>query len=181
MEAVIKNEAQPLYIVDSIYSPTTESDHLTKSGDPIDAIAFPGMADPEGQREHKELEQHFDHGQQVHWETPHSRRVDRNAYAVDEVRRLAWDDWNNQSNNTLFDHNMDDYANDLWTEMTQMEWDSLAPRETNRRANWYDISPELRDRLNRLNEYETDGLPFIELSVTQAWLARYEHERNRLD
>ena len=64
--------------------------------------------------------------------------------------------------------------------MTQMELDFLAPRESSWRANWYDITPELRDRMDRLNKCESEGLTVTELSVAQAWLARYEHERTSL-
>ena len=64
---------------------------------------------------------------------------------------------------------MNQYDAELWT---YMEWDFLAPREQKWRANWYEMWPVLRDSLNRLNEYESEGLPVTELSVAQAWLDR---------
>ena len=79
------------------------------------------------------------------------RQVQKDTYPVHEVRRLAWEDWYTQFNNTLYDHVMNDYDADLWTYMTQMEWDFLFPREPSWRANWYQVSPELKDRLDRLN------------------------------
>ena len=85
----------------------------------------------------------------------------------------------NQFNNTLYDRDMDSYNRELWNEMTQMEWDLLAP-QTNWRANWTAVSPELRDRLRRLEEYEADENIYTEVSVAQAWLARYEWERTEL-
>ena len=64
--------------------------------------------------------------------------------------------------------------------MGQMQWDFLAPDELDWRANWYEVSHELRDRLNRLNYYQSEGLPWTEVSVAQAWLVQYERERTRL-
>ena len=58
--------------------------------------------------------------------------------------------------------------------MTQMEWDFLPPREPDWRANWSEVTPELRDRLARLNHHQSEG------SVAQGWLGRYEHERTRI-
>ena len=42
------------------------------------------------------------------------------------------------------------------------------------------MSPELRDVLNRLTKYESEGLSVTGLSVAQAWLDRYEQERTSL-
>ena len=75
---------------------------------------------------------------------------------------------------------MTDTDPELWTYMDQMQWDFLAPRELNWRANGCEVSPELRDRLDRLNHYLSLGLPCTELSVAQAWLCQYGHERTRL-
>ena len=70
----------------------------------------------------------------------------------------------------MFGHEMNNYDNKLWTEMTQMEWDFLAHREPNWRANWYKVTPELRDRLKRFNEYQSEGYPVTELSLINASL-----------
>ena len=68
---------------------------------------------------------------------------------------------------------MTDTDAELWTFMDQVLW-------LDWRANWYGVSPELRDRLDRLNHYQSEGLPCTEVSVAQAWLGQYEHERTRL-
>ena len=49
METVIKNEANPLYIVVPVYFPFTENANLTEPEGPAEGIAFAGMADQEGQ------------------------------------------------------------------------------------------------------------------------------------
>ena len=68
------------------------------------------------------------------------------------------------------------YNRELWTEMAQMEWDFLASLETNWRVKWDEVSIELGDRLRRFNEYNSDGNIYMEVSVAQVWLARYESE-----
>ena len=42
------------------------------------------------------------------------------------------------------------------------------------------MSPELRDRLDRLNGCQLDEYPVTELSVVSAWLDQYEAEQTRL-
>ena len=74
---------------------------------------------------------------------------------------------------------MTDTVAELWTITDQMQWDFLAPRELDWWVNWNEVSPELRDRLNRLNHYQPEGLPYTEVSVVQAWLGQYEYERTR--
>ena len=49
MEAVIKNDAQPLYIVDTIYFPISESANATEADSLVEETAFAGMTDQEGQ------------------------------------------------------------------------------------------------------------------------------------
>ena len=122
--------------------------------------------------EQKELEPELDYGEQQHWDDLHRRWVDRTAYPITEVQLLAWEDWFTQFNSILYDDDMTPYNVELWTYMTQMEWDFLAPREPNWWANWCGVSPELRDRLCRLNKYQSEGLPVTELRVAQAWLDR---------
>ena len=97
-----------------------------------------------------------------------------------EGRRLSWDDWYTQFNHTLYDHDMTDTDAEFRTFMYQMPLDFLASRDLDWRVNWYEVSPELRDRLERLNYYQSEGLPCTEVSVAQAWLVQYEHERSRL-
>ena len=53
MEAVIQNESNPLYIVDPVYFPAVESANVTVQEGPAEGIAFVGMADQEGEGEHK--------------------------------------------------------------------------------------------------------------------------------
>ena len=146
----------------------------------VEETAFAGMADQDGQGEHSQLEHNFNYEEQQHWNNLHRRRVNNHAHQVHEVRRLAWEDWYTQINNTMYDHDMDNHNRKLRTEMTQMEWNFLAPREPNWRTNWYEVSPELRDRLRRIYEYDSDENIYTEVSVTQAWLARYESERTNL-
>ena len=86
------NNAQPLYIVDSIYFTITVSAHVAEADSEIKGTAFAGMTDQEGQGEHKEQESYFDYGEQQHWVDPHTRRVDRNAHPATEVQHLAWED-----------------------------------------------------------------------------------------
>ena len=167
LEAVIQKESNP--------------PNLTVPEGPAKRIAFAGMADQEGQGEHDGLEQYFNYEEQRHWDDLHRRRVNIHARPVHEGRRLAWEDWYTQFNNTLYDHDMDNYNRELWTEMTQMEWDFLAPRETNWRANWDEVSSELRDRLRRLIEYNSDGNIYTEGSVAQAWLTRHKSEQTDLN
>ena len=88
MEAVIQNDAQSLYIVDPIQFPITQSAQVTEADNQVE-----GMADQEGQGEHNELETYFDYGEQRHWDDLQRHRVDRNAYPVAEVQRLAWEVW----------------------------------------------------------------------------------------
>ena len=64
--------------------------------------------------------------------------------------------------------------------MTQMEWGFFAAREPNWRAKWYKVSPELREKSDRLNDYQLDEYSVTELSVVYAWLDGYEAERTRL-
>ena len=47
IEAVINNDAQPLYIVDSAYFPITESAQLSEVIDRAEETAFAGMIDHE--------------------------------------------------------------------------------------------------------------------------------------
>ena len=49
--AVIKNEANPLYIVDPVYYPSAEIANLSESEGHVEGIAFAGMADHESQEE----------------------------------------------------------------------------------------------------------------------------------
>ena len=135
MEAIVQNESNPLYIVDPVYFPAVKSVNLTVSEGPAGGIAFAGMADHEGEREHNGLHKNFNYEEQQHWDDLHRRRVNIHAHPVHEVRRLAWSNWYTQSKHSLYDNDMDNYNRELWTEMNHMEWDFLALRETNWRAN----------------------------------------------
>ena len=66
----------------------------------------------------------------------HSCRANWDVSPVIDVQRLPWDNWYTQFHRTLYDHGMTHYNAHLWTYMTQMEWDFLAPRESNWRSNW---------------------------------------------
>ena len=181
MVAVIQNDRNPLYIVDPSNFPAAESANLTDMEGEADETAFAGMADQEEHEEKKDIFKNFDYGDQQHWIDLHSRPVNRTAHPVHEVRRIAWIDWYTQFNHTLYDHDMTGYDNELWTQMTQFEWGVLAPRETNWRADWYQVTPMLRDHLDRLHEYDLKSLQYTEISVAQAWLDRYGSERTSLD
>ena len=61
-----------------------------------------------------------------------------------------------------------------------MEWDLLAPRQTNLRVNWTDISPELADRNQRLTGYETSRGVFTEVIVAQTRPVRYQQNFTEL-
>ena len=76
---------------------------------------------------------------------------------------------------------MNSYVAELWTHMIEKEWDFLAPHEPNWRTNWYEVSSELRDRLNRLNDYQSEGLSCTEISGAQALLVRYEADITSTD
>ena len=109
-----------------------------------EGIAFTGMTDLEGEGEHNGLHKNFNYKEQQLWDDLHIRRVNIHAHPVQEVRQLAWEDLFIKFNHTLYDHDMGNYNRELWTEMTQMEWDFLVPRETNWRANWDEVSLELK-------------------------------------
>ena len=49
IETVIQNDARPLYIVDPIYFPITESAHVAEADGQAEGTASAGMADQEGQ------------------------------------------------------------------------------------------------------------------------------------
>ena len=49
MEAVIQNDGQPLYIVDSAYFPITESAQVSEVVDQVEETALAGMADKKDQ------------------------------------------------------------------------------------------------------------------------------------
>ena len=53
MEAVLLNEANPLYIINPIYFLSTENANLTVPEGPAEGITFAVMVDHEGQGEHK--------------------------------------------------------------------------------------------------------------------------------
>ena len=165
MVAVIQNDKNPLYIVNPSNFPVMESANITALEGLTDGLAFAGMADQEEKEDKNNLFNNFDYGEQQHWVDLHSRPVDRTAHPVHEVRRLAWTDWYTQFNHTLFDHENNNYDNELWTHMTQFEWDVLAPRETNWRADWYQVTPMLRDRLDRLHEYDLEPFPYTDVSM----------------
>ena len=131
---VIQNEFYPLYIVDPIYFPSIESANLTTPEGTAEEIAFGGMADQEGHEEHKGDDSDEPSEVSRHWHHLHRCAVGWHAHPVHEVRRLAWDD-----------HDIDNTNGELWTFMEQMEWDYLAPHELDWRANWYEVSLELRD------------------------------------
>ena len=65
---------------------------MTKADSQVDKTALAGMADQEGQREHKEQEPYFDYIEQQRWDDLYRRRVDRKAHPVTELQRLAWED-----------------------------------------------------------------------------------------
>ena len=103
MEAVIQNEDNPLYIANPVYFPSTESANLTVPEGPAEGIAFAGMADKEGQGEHKGEESDWPNEETQHRHHLHSRRLDHHAHPVHEVRRLAWNDWYTHFNHTRYD------------------------------------------------------------------------------
>ena len=134
MEAVIQNEANPLYILRS----GQLSRHCERKSDCTgrprrrDSVRWDGISGGTGGAQWDDAK--FDYAEQQHWNDLHICRVNHHAHPVHEVRRLAFND-------TPYDHDMDNYNR----EMTQIEWDFLAPRETNWRENWCAVSLELRD------------------------------------
>ena len=53
IEEVIQIDSSPLYIFDPVYFSSTVSANLTVPEGPAAGIAFAGMADQDGQEEHK--------------------------------------------------------------------------------------------------------------------------------
>ena len=53
------------------------------------------------------------------------------------------------------DYDMTDTNSELWTFMSQIELEFLALRELDWKANWYEITPELRERIERLNLHQS--------------------------
>ena len=86
MEAVIQNEANPLYIANPIYVPSTEAANQTIPEGAAEGIAFAGMAHYEGQEEHKGEESDWPNEETQHWHHFHRRRVNRHAHPVHEIR-----------------------------------------------------------------------------------------------
>ena len=95
----------------------------------VEEIAFAGMADHEGEEENNGEDFDWDDQVMQYWRHLHSRRANRNVDPVHEAQCLAWNNWYIQFHHTLHDHDMNDTNAELWTFMTQMEWNFLAPRE----------------------------------------------------
>ena len=82
------------------YFPSIESANLILP----EVIAVAGMADQEGQEEHKGEESDWPNEETQHWHHLHIRRVNRHAHPVHDVRRLPWNDWYTQYSYTLYNH-----------------------------------------------------------------------------
>ena len=129
LETIIQNEAQQLYIVDPTYFHITESAHLSEVEGQVEGIVELG--------EQGEEDPYCD---RVRRDTLHGRRVTKITNPVNEVQRLSWESWYTQFNDTLHDHDMTDYDAQLWVYMILMEWDCLAPLE----SNWFLNSLEVK-------------------------------------
>ena len=82
MEAVIQNEANPLYIVDPVYFPATESANATVPEGSVGGIAFAGMADQEENGEDSSPANGYSELEMEHWRDLHWNPVNRNADPV---------------------------------------------------------------------------------------------------